>query len=279
MKRPYPTVLEFLSMRFPNIERAVWRARIEAGKVLLENRHPITLDTPYQPQAKLLYFREVDNETRIPFEAAVLFENDDLLVADKPHFLPVTPAGRFVNECLLYRLKTRTANAALAPLHRIDRGTAGLVLFSKRAATRTLYADLFKHGTIHKEYEAWCHCDTVPEQRHWHIENRLVDGEPWFTSQVVAGRVNARSDIYLQEVRAHKARFLLTPITGKKHQLRVHLSGLGFPIINDTFYPTLLPETADDFSKPLQLLAKRLEFRDPLSNEVLQFTSRQDLEA
>ena len=238
---------------------------------------PISLDYDYRPGAKLHYFREVKDEPRIPFEADILFEDADLLVADKPHFLPVTPGGRFVSECLLNRLKDATGNADLTPLHRLDRDTAGLVLFSKRPETRAPYSELFAVGKLHKRYEACCHVPKTPEQKQWELKNRIVDAEPWFLSKVVAGKPNAHSKIELLHVAGDRGLFRLEPVTGKKHQLRVHLNLLGFPIIHDRFYPELQPEAPDNFSKPLQLLAKQLEFVDPLNGEARAFSSNREL--
>lgn len=271
--KPHPDILTFLTTRFPKIEREVWRKRIESDKVLDELNRPINLDFRYQPGAKLLYFREVENEPNIPFEASVIFENAEILVACKPHFLPVTPGGRFVSECLLNRLKDASQNPDLTPLHRLDRDTAGLVMFSKRPETRAPYFDLFVTGRIHKRYEAACHVAEPPEQTRWDLNNRIVDAEPWFLSKIVTGKPNAHSNIDLLKLEGDVGLFELEPVTGKKHQLRLHLNLLGFPIIHDRFYPVLQPEAPDDFSKPLQLLAKHLEFVDPLNGEARAFTT------
>jgi len=194
-------------------------------------------------------------------------------VADKPHFLPVMPGGRYVNECLEQRLRDHTDNPDLVPLHRIARETAGLVLCSLNPATRRLYHRLFAHGEIEKIYHAVATIREAPTQTEWRVDNRLVRGEPRFRMQVVPGEVNARSVIRLTECRGHTARFELRPLTGKTHQLRVHLSSLGFPIRNDRYYPDLQPERVDEFSQPLQLIAHSLRFRDPVSGAVMGFRS------
>ena len=271
--KPYPAILEFLVQRFPSVGMALWEERILAGKVIDDAGVPITLETPYVPQKRLFYYREVLKEPLIPLPEKILFQNDELLVACKPPFLPVTPSGPYVNECLLNRLRRKTGNNSLVPLHRIDRETSGLVLFSKKEKTRGLYGRLFLNGVIEKTYEALSEVSACTGEKDWIVENRIVDDDIWFRSKVVPGDVNARSRIKLVGYRGNKAHFLLNPLTGKKHQLRVHMSGLGFRIMHDRYYPELLDKQEDDLSKPLQLIARRLKFTDPISGGIMEFES------
>ena len=276
IEKPYPSVLDFLAQRFPKIERSCWERRIAQGKVLGEDGFPITCASLYAPQKRIFYFREVEEERIIPFAEQVLFQNDELLVACKPHFLPVTPGGPYVDECLLHRLRKSTGNDDLVPLHRIDRETAGLVLFSVNSETRDKYGELFRSGGIEKSYRALSAAAGEPG-REWLVENRLVRGEPWFRMQTAPGLVNARSRIRLLQVKDGVSELMLNPLTGKTHQLRVHLSGLGFGILNDRYYPQLQQERPDDFDKPLQLLAKAVKFKDPISGKNLEFESGRGL--
>jgi len=277
VKKPYPRILDFLEQRFPKVDRMIWEQRMREGKLLDSAGTPITCQTPYIPQQKLFYFREVADEAPILLAEKILFQNSEILVACKPPFLPVTPSGPYVDECLLHRLKAETSNPDLVPLHRIDRETSGLVLFSKNKKTRGRYAELFLHNRIEKSYEAVAERSRPLEARLWVVENRLADAQPWFRMQAVEGEVNARSRIELLACTDNLAHFKLYPITGKKHQLRVHMSGLGFPILNDRYYPELLPQQADDFANPLQLIARRLQFVDPLSGKEMDFVSERKL--
>jgi tRNA pseudouridine32 synthase / 23S rRNA pseudouridine746 synthase len=277
MEKPYPSILGFLCQRFPQVEPDCWARRIAEGKVLGEDGSPITDGSAYLPQARIFYFREVAQEPVIPFAEKILFQNSEILVCCKPHFLPVTPGGRYVEECLLNRLRKSTGNHDLVPLHRIDRETAGIVLFSANKTTRALYSELFTRGNIQKTYHALSAGPGDPGQGTWLIENRIVPGEPWFRMTTEPGTVNARSRIELVQVRDGLARFQLNPVTGKTHQLRVHMSGLGFGILNDRYYPTLQAERDDDFSKPLQLVAKYVKFLDPLTGELMEFQSERSL--
>ena len=274
---PYPSILEFLSMTFPNVTRHRWAERILEGKVLDEKGNPITTDTAYTPGKRIFYFRETENEPVIPFAETILFQNDELLVADKPHYLPVTPGGRFVNECLLNRLRRRAGITDLAPVHRIDRETAGVVIFSVNKNTRGLYHGLFMHGKVEKTYHARAEVNRPPQETQWIVENRIVRGEPRFRMITVPGIANSRSHIQLLEVKGNRGQFQLQPLTGKTHQLRLHMSGLGFKIVNDRVYPDLQPESGDDFDQPLQLLAKRVRFHDPVSGKDLEFRSEREL--
>lgn len=272
-QKPFPSILHFLATRFPHVAPCIWEERISAGKVFDESGHAITADTRYLPGTKIFYSREVAAEPVIPFAEEIIYQNDDLLIACKPHFLPVNPTGPYVDQCLVNRLRKATGNDDLVPVNRIDRETAGIVMFSANRKTRSLYYDLFKDGKVEKTYLAVAECTTTPEDVLWKVENRLVKGEPWFRMKVAPGDVNSRSSIRLVDAGDGYARFQLHPLTGKTHQLRLHMSGLGFRILNDRYYPDLLPESADDFHNPLQLLARSVRFRDPVTGEGMEFSS------
>ena len=274
---PYPSILDFLSAKFPHVQRDRWEERLNEGKILDEESRKVTSDMRYIPLKRLFYFREVEDERVIPFTEQILFQNDEILVACKPHFLPVTPGGPYVNECLLNRLRLRTGLGSLAPIHRIDRETAGIVMFSVNKKTSNLYHELFRNGKVEKTYQAISEYCGNQEKTEWAIENRIVRGEPWFRMKTSPGEANARSKITLVEVKHNRGRFLLSPHTGKTHQLRLHMSGLGFKICNDKYYPDLQPESADDFSNPLQLIAKKLKFLDPVNGKEMEFVSERNL--
>jgi tRNA pseudouridine32 synthase / 23S rRNA pseudouridine746 synthase len=279
LPNPPSTIIEFLCQHFPAIGEQVWIARIVSGKVHSENQR-VTLTTPYRQGLTVSYYREVESEVEIPFKEEIIFENDHLLVADKPHFLPVTPAGQAVNECLLYRLQKRLGVAHLAPLHRLDRDTAGVVLFGKVPTERALYNRLFADRNVAREYLAVAvipQASTERVEREWWVENHLRPDHPWFRMRIATGRKNASTRIALRSVHGSLGLFELHPQTGKKHQLRVHLMSLGFPILNDCFYPDLQSRRADDYSQPLQLLAKRISFKDPVTGKDLIFQSKQRL--
>ena len=276
-EKPYPSILAFLSGRFPAISRQIWEKRISEGKVLDEKADRITLGTEYAPLKRIFYFREVCSEPVIPFAEKILFLDDEILVACKPHFLPVTPGGRYVDECLLNRLRSSTGIEDLAPLHRIDRGTAGIVLFSVNKKSRGLYSRLFLNRLVEKTYQAVAVCHPLQEKASWNIENRIERSEPGFLMKSAPGAANARSSISLVEVKGELARFTLQPQTGKTHQLRIHMSGIGFGILYDRYYPELQAETEDNFDTPLQLLAQMLRFKDPLSGRNREFRSERTL--
>ena len=275
----YITVLDFLVVKFPAIKSDIWRNRIAESKVHWADGTLITLETPYQPQQCVNYYREVENEPDIPFQEQIIFQDEQLLLVDKPPFLPVTPGGIYVNECLQNRLRRKTGIEELQALHRLDRETAGLVLFSVNPETRHRYHDLFAKRQIHKNYQAIAKIKTHDKicGHEWNVENRLVKGEPRFLMKVEIGIVNAHSIIRCVAQKEGKALFQLKPITGKTHQLRVHMQTLGWPILHDKFYPSLQIQTPDDFSKPLQLLAKELSFIDPVSKESRSFCSDRNL--
>ncbi|BHH83273.1 pseudouridine synthase [Desulforhopalus sp. 52FAK] len=274
--KPYPTLLAFLVGRFPQISERVWRERLTSGKLLAEDGTPVSLTSKYRPNKRLFYFREVLEEPVIPFQERILFSNDHLIVVCKPHFLPVTPGGPYVTETLLNRLKESTGNNFLSPINRIDRGTAGIVLISAQKETRGLYQQLFVDGKVQKTYQAVVNFSGDIIEPEWLVENRIEKGKPWFRMQTCEGKVNARSKIVLLRRQGQRALLQLLPLTGKKHQLRIHLSGLGLPIVNDQYYPTLKEKAVDDYNRPLQLLSKKTAFRDPITGCEMSFESNPD---
>jgi tRNA pseudouridine32 synthase/23S rRNA pseudouridine746 synthase len=281
---PWSTVADFLAHRLSTVSADEWRVRIDRGEVLDAVGQPVAADAPCGVHRTLWYWRTLDTpEPRIPFEAEVLHQDEWLLAVDKPHFLPMTPKGRYVQETLLVRMKRLTGIETLVPMHRLDRETAGVVLFSVRPETRHAYQSMFRDRVIHKVYEAvapWSGmlAATLPLERH----SRLAEREEAFMQmQEVPGEPNAVTRIELIERHGPLARYRLTPQTGQKHQLRVHLNALGIPIVGDRIYPVLQPDLAPgdvpDYTEPLRLLAREIAFTDPVTGEPRCFASRRTL--
>ena len=273
----WPAFTDFLVQRFPAIARDIWLERMAAGLVVDEFGGPITPERSYRGHMRLYYYRALPAETRIPFEAEILFQDEHLVVADKPHFLPVTPSGHYLQETLLVRLKNQLDLETLIPIHRIDRETAGLVLFSVKPAERDAYQAMFRRHEVSKHYEAiapWRAELQFPLRR----ETRIVADEPFFRQREVPGEPNSQTTVELLEINGLRARYGLSPVTGKKHQLRVHMNALGIPIFNDRIYPPQQVTPDDDFTRPLQLLAKSIAFADPFSGQSLKFESRLSLQ-
>jgi tRNA pseudouridine32 synthase/23S rRNA pseudouridine746 synthase len=269
----WPTIMEFLVQRFPAIARHVWLDRMQHGLVVDELGGPVTPERPYRGHLRLYYYRALPTEPRIPFEATVLFQDEHLVVADKPHFLPVTPSGHYLQETLLVRLKNQLGLDSLVPIHRIDRETAGLVLFSVNPAERDAYQALFRQREITKHYEAiapWRDDIDFPLTR----KSRIVQGEPFFRQAEAPGEANSETHIRVLQVSGQQARYALSPVSGKKHQLRVHMLGLGIPIANDRIYPPVVPTPEDDYAQPLQLLAQSIAFTDPVTGQARKYKSR-----
>jgi tRNA pseudouridine32 synthase / 23S rRNA pseudouridine746 synthase len=275
---PWRTVIDFLVERFPTISRQTWEQRMTQGDVIDERGDRITPTSIYRLDALIYYYRHLDHEEHIPFHETIVFQDEHIVVADKPHFLPVMPAGKYLQQTLLVRLKNTLNIDDLVPAHRIDQDTAGLVIFTTHIEARRRYARLFRERQINKEYEAIAGVNTslsLPMT----YRSRLVESEPFMKMQTVPGEPNAETHIELIETRSSLGRYRLNPVTGKKHQLRVQLCELGIPILNDRLYPALHPTTELKavFDKPLQLLAKSVEFIDPFTNEVRHFASQRTL--
>ncbi len=273
---PWPTMLDFFEQRFPSISRALWRQRLEQGLVIDERGAAVTPASAYLPHQRVYYYRAVSAEPRIPFQETVLYQGEHLVVADKPHFLPVVPSGNYLNETLLLRLRQKLDLTNLVPIHRIDRDTAGLVLFSVQSASRAAYSALFAERQVKKTYEAiapWRSDLKFPLTR----ESRIVEAGHFMLQHEISGEANAVTHIDVLEVHGDLARYALSPVTGKRHQLRVHMAALGLPILGDGLYPTLTPEGQIDYDRPLQLLARSIQFTDPISGQPRRFESTRRL--
>jgi tRNA pseudouridine32 synthase/23S rRNA pseudouridine746 synthase len=274
----WPSVFDFLVARFAHIEPSVWQQRFANGLVLNQQGLALRADAPYTAGHKVFYYRERPDEPPLPVSEQVLFQDAHMVVVDKPHFMPVTPAGRYVQRSLLVRLKQRLRLDTLSPMHRIDRETAGLVLFSINPNERDAYHALFRSHAVHKVYEAVAQVRSdvsMPVTR----MSRIASDAQFFKSCEVAGEPNSETHVALVKQEGALGLYRLTPVTGQRHQLRVHMNALGLPIVGDQFYPLVLrgPHEEDDHSQALQLLAKGVSFTDPVTGESRHFVSQQNL--
>ena len=266
---PWSSIDEFLAESFAAIPADIWRARMQQGELVDEHGAAVAPGQPYRAGGRLYYYRAIDDEPKVPFDEVLLFQDELLVAVDKPHFLSVTPGGRHLHETLLVRLKRRLGIDTLTPLHRLDRETAGVVVFSVQPATRGAYQALFAHKTVRKHYEAvapWRPELAFPLTR----RSRLVEDEHFLRMREAPGEPNAETRFEVLESHDAFARYRLTPVTGRTHQLRVHLRALGHPILGDALYGADMPQ-----AQPcrLQLHASALGFAHPVTGEPLHFTS------
>ncbi|WP_034619731.1 pseudouridine synthase [Chitinibacter tainanensis] len=268
---------DFLRDRFPYLDPAIIDQRLQAGEIFDDNGQPIAPDAPYRPGHYLWYYRDVPQETPVPFALEILHQDERIVVIDKPHFLSTIPAGRFVRETALVRLRQLLGRDDIAPVHRLDRETAGVMMFCLDSASRSGYQRLFESRQVQKTYEAIAPFRpdlTLPYVHRSRLSEASAD---FFTMAEVPGEPNSETRISLLEQRGAWAKYRLEPHTGKKHQLRAHLAALQIPILNDPWYPVVLDDKGDDFSAPLQLLARELRFVDPFSQCERVFYSRREL--
>ncbi|WP_050063431.1 pseudouridine synthase [Rhodococcus sp. RD6.2] len=289
---PWATIAEYVAERFDHLAADELRRRFEAGEVVGADGHPIDPTAALGTHTFVWYYRDLPAEEPIPFQEQILHTDDDLVVVDKPHFLPTTPGGRYLHESALVRLRVRLDNPALTPIHRLDRATAGVVMFSARPETRGAYQSLFEQRAVTKVYEAvsarppgWDPAaptlagHALPVVYRNHIVSRRgkfrvgVDDDREPNAETVIGVHRTGISASGREV----VHTVLRPRTGRMHQLRVHLAALGVGILGDRLYPDLLPEAPDDHRLPLQLLARELEFTDPLTGNPRRFVTERTL--
>jgi tRNA pseudouridine32 synthase/23S rRNA pseudouridine746 synthase len=293
------SALEFLSTKFSAVSREEWLQRFKAGEIFNADGRVVSPQDTLLNESHLHYYRSVQSEPTLPFKAKIIFQDDHLVVADKPHFMPVTPAGRYVQQSLLVQLKQELHLPELSPVHRIDRETAGLVVFSVRAQDRNAYQELFRLRHVEKTYQAIAGApETSPLNLKFPLVHRsqLIEDTQFFRMrEVAAAELNSSTAmnsetwidcvehlaINVSPLQPQLARYLLKPVTGQRHQLRVHMNALGLPLLNDQFYPQVIkgPDDTEDFSKPLQLLAKTIEFKDPVTGQPRFFESARQLSA
>ena len=274
----WPTLLDFLAERFQHIERSEIIARMHRGEVVDSIGCNVLPERAYEAHLKLYYYRNIEDEPRIPFDEVVLFQDEHIVAVDKPHFLPMSPAGRYVQETVLVRLKRKLGIDTLAPMHRLDRETAGVVLFTVQPQSRNQYARLFRQKTVAKQYQAIAPYRTDVSFPVTH-KSRMTEGDHFMRMCEAPGEANSETRIELLEVQGNLARYRLFPVTGKKHQLRIHMAALGLPILNDQIYPVHVEYDDRDYTKPLQLLAESIAFIDPITGQERRFESRRHLSA
>lgn len=269
----WPTLAAFLAERLPRV--LDWPERLARGDVVDDDGRPVAA-SPYRAGRRVYYWRYLADEPEVPFDARIVFQDEHLLVADKPHFLPVTPSGLYARQTLMARLRDATGLADLIPVHRLDRETAGLVVFSVRPQDRDAYHRLFRDRAVAKVYDAVAPLGAGPWPRT--VRHRLEepDGENFMQMQVVDGEPNAETRIDLVEpLPDGLARYELRPLTGVRHQLRAQMNALGLPIAGDRIYPVLQPhENPPRFDAPLQLVAREIAFTDPVTGCDRRFSRR-----
>jgi tRNA pseudouridine32 synthase/23S rRNA pseudouridine746 synthase len=288
----WPTLLDALAERLPSVTRADWQQRLDAGLVCNAHGQPLSANSPALGGQRIYYWRHVPDEPELPFAHQVLYQDEHLVVADKPHFVPVTPAGRYVRSSLLARLKRELELPHLSPIHRIDRETAGLVVFAVRPQDRAAYQSLFRERAVTKVYEALASLPADTTDPPWsgphrplvHRSRMVEDDTAFFRMREVAGEPNSETRVEFLNPLPHPAGgtvvlVRLHPLTGKRHQLRVHMAALGLPLLGDAFYPTVTrgPHEPDDWNYPLQLLARGVGFKDPLTGQARWFESQRAL--
>ncbi|MBN3932252.1 RluA family pseudouridine synthase [Streptomyces verrucosisporus] len=273
----WETVRDHLLDRLPAVEPALIDAMLEGGEVWGTDG-PVDPGAPYRPGAYLWFHRELPEEVPVPYAVEVLYRDDVLVVADKPHFLATTPRGRHVTETALARLRRDLGLPRLSPAHRLDRLTAGVVMFTVRPEHRAAYQGLFQDRRVRKEYEAVAPHDPGLELPRT-VRSRIVKERGVIAAREVPGEPDSVSRVELTGHRGGLGRYRLVPLTGRTHQLRLHMSSLCVPILGDPVYPTVTDPAPDDFGRPLQLLARSLEFTDPITGRARRFTSRRTLSA
>lgn len=305
------TVADYLLERFGHVDPQGILRRFQDGEIVGLGGEPLNISTPLGHHDFIWYYRSLPVEEPIPFEAPILHQDEHLIAVDKPHFLPTTPGGRFIQQSALVRLRNQSGIDDLVPMHRLDRATAGVILFAANPSTRGAYQSLFERREIRKRYQAVVALEAgegletgkvlqagsiiaertpdelreLLERLPMDYENRMTKVKGQLRAVVEPGEPNARTRIHLAARGLSAGHFAgldvalldLDPLTGKTHQLRVHLASLGLGIVNDAFYPRLWDLAPDDYERPLQLLASSIAFTDPLTGRERRFTSRQRL--
>ncbi|MGZ3114553.1 RluA family pseudouridine synthase [Streptomyces sp. H62] len=280
---PWSTVREHLAERLAGAAADVVDGMFDAGLFVGADGRAVPADAPYEPGLFVWFHRDRPAEVPVPFPLEIVYRDEHIVVVDKPHFLATTPRGGHVTETALARLRRELGIPGLGAAHRLDRLTAGLVLFTVRPEERGAYQGLFRDRRVHKEYEAVAPYEpalALPRT----VRSRILKVRGVLAAQEIEGEPNAVSRV---ELIAHGpgpdgelGRYRLVPGTGQTHQLRVHMTSLGVPILGDPLYPEVSAAVpAGDFRRPLQLLARELGFTDPVTGREHRFRSGRSLDA
>jgi tRNA pseudouridine32 synthase/23S rRNA pseudouridine746 synthase len=273
----WPTMRAHLVDRLTRVPPERIDELLAAGEIVGTDG-PVAPDAPFVPGTTLWVHRDLPDETPVPVPIDVLYRDDDVVVVDKPHFLATIPRGSHVRETVLVRLREELGLPELGVAHRLDRATAGVLLLVVRRERRGAYQSLFATGRVGKTYAAIAAHDPSLELPRT-VRSRIVKHRGIVQARTEPGPANAETHVELDGHRDGLARYTLRPRTGRTHQLRLHMSGLGVPILGDDFYPDLHERPLDDFSRPLQLLASTLEFTDPVTGAQRRFESRRVLQS
>ncbi|WJH26319.1 RluA family pseudouridine synthase [Pseudarthrobacter defluvii] len=297
---PWDTAMDYMMHRWGHIDPQGIEDRFDAGEIVGEGGIPLSRHTKLEDHTFIWYYRTLPQETRLPVDLSILHQDEHLLVVDKPHFLPTTPGGTYIQESALVRLRNQLDLPDLIPMHRLDRMTAGVLLFSTNPQTRGKYQVLFEKRQVQKEYECVSAAEPAPGYPAVEfpvvVRNRMTKSRSYLLAEVIDGEPNAETRIERLETfdggkamsargtsangtsgANRLARYRLEPHTGKTHQLRVHMASLGLGIVNDAFYPDLLDKAPDDYTRPLQLLARGIRFVDPISGKPVEYRSGLEL--
>lgn len=275
----WSNLLGFLHARFPAVSKGIWEQRIANGQLWFSDGAVVLDNLAYRPHAVLFYRLEATPEPPVPFAPSVVYENDYIVIADKPHFLPVAPVGPFVHNTLQSRLRHLLGISTLQAAHRLDRETAGLVLLVKQPEHRDAYQALFAQRCIQKDYLATSQSPGDHLQFPLHHTSRLGASGVFFLQTQVPGEPNATTIIQrLHTLQNGRTLYHLEPLTGRKHQLRVHMNACGCPLVGDRFYPQPTPPNLYDFTQPLQLLASAIDFKDSMTGDPIRVETTLRLE-
>jgi tRNA pseudouridine32 synthase / 23S rRNA pseudouridine746 synthase len=249
-------------------------AKVLAGEVVCADGAVVTAATVMPPGAHVYLYRDLPDEVPVPFDMPVLYRDDDIVVVDKPHFLATMPRGGHVAQTALVRLRRELDLPELSPAHRLDRLTAGVLLFTARREIRGAYQTLFARGDVRKTYLARATVDPAIELPTV-VRSRIIKRRGHLQAVEAPSEPNAETVV---ELVSDDGLYRLTPRTGRTHQLRVHMASLGLPIIGDPLYPTVIDVAHDDFTQPLRLLAHSIEFDDPISGRLRRFVSERRID-
>ncbi|GEA87615.1 pseudouridine synthase [Cellulomonas cellasea] len=298
---PWPTMGAWLRHRLP--QHVDVPGMLAQERFVDEDGRAVRDDDPYEPARYVWFHRDLRDEPVVPGTIHVVHRDERLVVVDKPPFLSTIPRGGHVMQSVVVRLRAELDLPELSPLHRLDRVTSGLLLlateqrwrgayqsaFERRAVDKTyralapLRADLevpvVVRNHIHKERGTWC-AEVVPgapvnAETLVELEREVEAGE--VGQEVDGGGASGRPEAGRVGEPDRFAVYRLTPRTGRTHQLRLHLAGLGIPIVGDPLYPVVRDVPVDDFRHPLQLLAAEVAFTDPVDGRHRDFRSVRSL--